>query len=156
MALVYGLIRHWRLVIAAIRDLLVGLREFWDRLWGVRRGDRAERAVVEKREKRPTFDQLADPFLTGAIDRDRPERIVQLSFEALETWAHERGMPRGPDDTVDTFVRQVADRFPLLRKELQRLSSLYTKAAYAGESLERQHVLPLQALWSGLRQVTPV
>jgi hypothetical protein len=153
-AAVFFLIRYWSIVCAALADLLLALQEFWQRLTGGKRVSASRTAAERESFSRPlpSFSHFVDPFGSGAADLDPPEKIVQVSFAAVEAWARDRGMPRRCEQTVDAFLRDLTDHFPRLGPDLKRLGVLYSTAAYAGAPLARPSVMPLKTLWSCLRE----
>ena len=143
--------RHRAGIVASLRDLLAGLRSFWDLLFGGRRKAAEAAASAENVPPRPRrFADFADPFATGMAKQLSSEQLVRYLFAALEAWARENGCPREPKETPHEFTRSVAGRDPSLLPGATCLADLYCEAAYAPGQLRIADMQPLEELWRGL------
>ncbi len=143
-------------VLAAIRQFIKELREFWARLFG-RRELSSEQVAQEASEDSPPrpFSEYHDPFTSGMVGRHPPEQIVRYTFEALEAWARENNCGRDPEQTPREFARQVGGRFELLAGGVNRLADLYSLVAYAQGRPSASSIEPLAQLWQSLKTVRP-
>lgn len=138
-------------ILAAIRDLLIGIRSFWEHLWGGRRKTAQAADAADRAPPRPRpFAEFADPFATGMAAQISSEQLVRYLFEAFEAWGRDQGFPRQPDQTPLEFARSAAQHKPL-RHLAAVLADLYCEAAYAPGRLRITDPQPLQELWRALR-----
>src|SRR5207302_8131054 len=103
-------------------------------LFGGRKSQADSEAGAGKREKvaRPRpFAAFRNPFEDGTAAQLAPEEVVRYSFEALESWAWERGYGRQPQETPLEFAERVAIEVPALEAEARGVAGLYARAAYA-------------------------
>jgi hypothetical protein len=146
---VYVLIRYRSEIVAGWRQLVDSLRNFWQRLLGAR-GDRRPSASAtaekDKPQRRP-FASYGDPFLTGAANSAAPEQLVRYSFEALEAWAFEQGLPRPPEETPIEFAERIASAHPRLAEAVRELATLYARMAYARQRLPSTSVDMVRRFW---------
>jgi hypothetical protein len=134
------------LALVLLRALLAFLANFtawaralldaWDAFWrGVQRlvpkaRTEADEAVPAPRPPRP-FATFTDPFASGQAGGMSPEELVCYSFEALEAWARERGLPRAPGETALEFVERLSEEFPALEAGVRQLGTTYAAVAYS-------------------------
>ena len=158
VAVVYLLWRYWPRVVAAMRQLLDELRDFWNRLWG-RSSDleaqQSEAMLSEAQSHRP-FSDFVDPFMAGTLGHLTPDRLVRYSFEAFEAWAREHGCPRELDLTPREFAALAAPRGTPLAADAHRLAQLYSQVAYAPGSIAAEQTESLRGLWYAMRGESPV
>jgi hypothetical protein len=57
--------------------------------------------------------------------------VIAYTFEAMESWAYERNIERGAEQTPLEFARDVGNESPEMQDEAVRLARLYTRAAYS-------------------------
>ena len=155
----YWLWRSRADLLAAMRNFLQELREFWQRLFGRRAGAADQTAESGEGPQAPThrpFADFADPFATGMADRCSADELVRYSFAALEAWAREHGWARGPDQTPHEFAHDLGTRVHSLSQDVRRLADLYCRVAYARDTVPRKSVAPLKQLWQELRHREPV
>ena len=148
--------KNWARVMAAWRQLLKDLADFWSRLLGQKQ--KTESASVETVEQplstRP-FASFKNPFAAGLANKDSVDELVRYSFEAVEAWSRERGFARPENQTPLEFVRQVADLEPGMRTTVVRLGDLYSCAAYANRTLGSSDLPYLKELWTQLETAPP-
>jgi hypothetical protein len=127
---------------------LVALLTGWWNLWGLfggrqKSGEEAKAAAVPKK----SFREFSDPFMSGLAARSSAEELVRYSFEALEAWASDNGLPRGDDQTAYEFARLLGSRAPQIAGPAKMLAELYSRAAYSPASLPENTAAQLQPLW---------
>jgi hypothetical protein len=135
---------HWA------RRLLEILSAFWHGLWGW--WGRGSEPTGEEEETAPgsepkPFASFRDPFVYGTADGMSPERLVRYSFEALQAWAWERGLPRRRGETPKEFAQRLGEEFPALEAEVRQLANFYAQIAYARGSLTKACREPLRRFW---------
>jgi hypothetical protein len=139
---------HWA------RRLLDAWRAWWHGLWAGLSGRAAEDVEEPGAAAHPRpFASFRNPFDNGSGDRRPLRELVRYSFEALEAWAREQGLPRPPDETPGEFAGRVGDAFPALETEARRLADLYARVAYAREPLPAAGRPALQHFWQRLLAV---
>jgi len=144
--------RHRAGILAALGDLLSGLRSLWERLLGSRKKTAEAATKGEAASPRPRrFADFADPFATGMAERLAADQLVRYLFEALEAWACENGCARGPEQTPLEFARRAGQHTLPLGQLAVCLADLYCEAAYAPGRLRISNIQPLQELWRVLR-----
>jgi hypothetical protein len=146
---IYVLVRYRSEIAAGWRQLIDSLRNFWQRLLGAR-GDRsptAEATAEKQKPQRRPFSSYGDPFLTGAAGSAAAEQLVRYSFEALEVWAAEQGLPRPPEETPIEFAERIASAHPRLAEPVLELAALYARVAYARQRLPTTSVDIVRRFW---------
>ena len=153
----YLLYKNWDKVLAAWQKFRRELAEFWQRWFGQTHTpeDTATGDMVRRQVERP-FSSFRDPFADGSIHHDSPAAIVKYSFEALEAWGREHGLPRGEDQTPHEFAQQLAPRVPHMAAETMQLADLYNQAAYAASTVPEATLPKLKAFWHKLAGPPPV
>lgn len=148
----YLIWRNRQRVMEALRNFWAAIREFWDRLFGVRPAEPAgeEAAAVAAVPPRP-FTAFPDPFATGEAQRWSPRDLVAYSFQALEAWGREHGCQRGQEQTPHEFAGCLAACDATVGREAGNLADLYCCAAYSSGGLPRDRVGRLQELWQVMR-----
>lgn len=143
--------RHRRELLAAITDFRRQLLDFWRRLFG---GGSKRTAVTTENESAKTparrFADFVNPFATGQAGDWPPEQLVRYTFEAIEVWASEHGLPRRPEQTPHEFVQCLVSNVPLLTADAMLLADLYCQAAYAAGELSVASITRLSRLWRNL------
>jgi DMSO/TMAO reductase YedYZ molybdopterin-dependent catalytic subunit len=138
-----------------LRRFLEAWRGFWSWLFGGRRKKRPGAASAEEPQApgpaARRFADFVDPFAAGTADRYPPDELVRYSFEALEAWARDNGLPREPDQTPYEFSQRIGGRVESLAGDVRTLSDLYYQAAFARGSLSAAGVQPLAKFWTSLR-----
>lgn len=155
--LFFGLVGYWlwksrERVLAAIRQLLDELRDFWARLFGSRKraGESVEEDTATQPQHRP-FSEYVDPFASGLTRQYSAQQLVRYTFEALEAWARENDCAREPDQTPREFARRVATRETSLAEGVKTLAGLYSRVAYASGRPSAKAIEPLAEFWRRMR-----
>lgn len=133
------------------RGMLAALDRLWKSLfgwWGQPSTAAVEDAGDETKSIRRPFSSFANPFHTGMSGS--PEELVRYSFEALEAWSWEHGLPRNEDDTPIEFAEQIGMEHPALASEARRLASYYARAAYGRGRLPATTLDALRQFWNEL------
>jgi len=120
-------------------------------------GSLVKRTAAKQEERTPKqrpFAAYLSPFLTGKDKSWTAEELIIYSYEALQAWALERGIPSRPQQTAREFCLLLGKTFPDAAGELNWLSFLYGHAAYghavpAGCDLEQ-----VKNLWRYLSSVS--
>jgi hypothetical protein len=126
--------------------------DLWHNLFGGKQ--RLAKAVTEaeaKKKRLPRFADFRDPFAEGVAGRYPPAELVRYTFDALEAWARDRGIPRSPDETPHEFARTVAASVPALGSDAVQLADLYSQVAYAPFTLPAGNAAQLSQLWQIMR-----
>ena len=75
------------------------------------------------------------------------EELVRYSFEALQAWAFEFGLPRQTQQTPIEFARMVGQSFPEISSDALQVARLYSMIAYAGSRSTPDSAEILERLW---------
>lgn len=144
----YWLWRAREQVMAALRELLAGWRDFWNRWFGHHSPSVTPVTSDEARPVPPRpLSAFADPFATGEAHRMTPAELVQYTFAAMEAWARENHCARQPEETPHEFARKVGERATSVSREVCILADLYCRVAYAPERLSAVTARPIEQLW---------
>ena len=134
----------WQIMQSIYAALAKFFRELFQAGSRVRQPAAVEKSPVPMGRRFATF---SNPFLRGAESSWSQEQLVLYSYEALQAWAGEHGIKPRPEQTSREFCTELGQQFPEMISDLQRLSWLYSQAAYrlavpAGCDLE-----PVKNLW---------
>ncbi len=129
------------------RTLLHFFRHFWQGLFAGRAAPDRALAPAEAKAKPQPFRMFADPFLTGKAERMTAEALIRYTFEALQSWAAERGLPREPGETPLEFAQRLGEEVPALADEVRQLANYYAGLAYARQVGTDDCRDPLRQLW---------
>ena len=143
---------YGRQIMAAIRAFIRDIAEFFRRLFGGKRVEETaeeEEVVTVAPPPRP-FRAFKNPFTTGQASRLSPQQLVAYTFEALQAWAYEQQCARKDDQTPLEFAGQVSASNRAVGPHARNLAVLYNQAAYAPQSLGKDAVKHIQALWQAL------
>src|SRR5262245_35015558 len=139
------------------RRLLAALAAIWQGLlaWLQGGGSSGEAAAAEEAEQPPPrpFAEFRDPFQSGEAERQAPGELVRYTFEALQAWAYERGLPRQPGETPLEFAGRVGGDYPALEEGALRLANDYAGLAYARREPPPACREPLRRFWKLLYDV---
>lgn len=153
LLVIYFVWRYRAEVLAALRDFLARLRDFWSGLFGGRRSRRrGDEAPVRITVPLAPFSSYADPFATGVAGRYPLEELVRYSFEAFEAWAREHACQREPEQTPHELARDVAKLNAYIRDDARSIAELYARVAYAEGELPDTALDQLRQLWQVMRQ----
>jgi hypothetical protein len=139
------------------RRLLDALRAFWEGLFSGRKREAAttgdgEESTEERTPLRP-FHWYRNPFGDGRADELSPGELVRYSFEALEAWAAEHGLPRMTDETPLEFAARVGREVPAIETEGKRLAALYARLLYAKGTVPGSWRGALETFWERMEAV---
>jgi len=145
------LVRRFDLLLQLAQSIIAAVAQFFRDLFSF--GRRGKGAAVEGKARAPAlhpFAAYADPFRAGQDGVWSREQLIFYSYEALQAWALERGIPPGPEQTAREFCSQLSDSFPEAAAELSRLSFLYGHAAYRSALPVDCDLGPVRRLWEFL------
>ncbi len=157
----YWAYRHRDELIQAIREIIESLRAFWQGLFGT--GRKKEEAVKEAAAlavaaPRKRFGDLTDPFRSGLSGRMDSRRLVEYTFEAVETWAADLGMDRREEETPRQFLGRLRDSDALPADALNLLNEAYSRLTYDAfgkfSSDGGRFEMRLQTLWMAMSRAT--
>jgi len=151
----YLLIRYWTEVRAWLARFWQELLDFWNKLFGSQRTSGIIDAPLEAKPKARPFAAFRDPFASGAAQGVPVEELVRYTFEALEAWAEEHGLPRSPDETPLEFSARVGEAVPAIADTVRDLAGLYARVAYARQPLPASCATSLARCWQALRATAP-
>jgi hypothetical protein len=137
------------------RQLLAALDAWWQNLFG-RKKPEAEPVTAEQTQarKRPRpFSSFDNPFRDGTAAHLSPDEIATYSFEALQSWAWERGLGREPEETPLEFAERLTSEVPALETEVRGLAGMYARVAYARGRLATGTLKMLSQFWERLEAV---
>jgi hypothetical protein len=144
----WWLFRQRDLISQIARSCFTALAQFFRDLFRFGSLRKGMAATVEKQEpKRRLFSAYRNPFLTATPTSWPDEKLVLYSFEALQAWAEEQGIKQRPEQTAREFCLELGDRFPEVTSELNRLSFLYSHAAYGMAMPADSDLEPVKKLW---------
>ena len=140
--------RNRTMLFSMVQSCLAALRKFFQDLfrWGAP-PDAPPVAAVEPKSKRRRFASYPNPFLTGKDSVWTAAQLVMYSYEALRVWAGEQGVEPRPEQTAREFCADLGGRHPEVAEELERLSRLYARAAYAAAEPDGDDLEPVKKLW---------
>ncbi|HEY2840092.1 MAG TPA: DUF4129 domain-containing protein [Pirellulales bacterium] len=154
IVVIYYLIRYWDEVRDWLAKLWQEFLDIWNNLFGGRKKEAAIAAAAaeEAKPKPRPFAAFRDPFQSGDAARSKPSAVVQYSFEALEAWAIERGLPRLPEETPLEFAGRLSTDATMLGGDAAELATLYARVAYARDPLSGTSLGGVERLWKTLRR----
>jgi hypothetical protein len=151
IVLIYCAIRYRHEFLAAFRQLLTELANFWRSLFGGKRA-KSEAQLAAPVEQHRRFSELANPFRRGGSNQN-PRELVQTTFAAMEAWARDHGYPREKEQTAFEFAEALSMRVGDLAKESKWLADCYSRAAYSSEDVSNQAVTSLATVWQRMEQL---
>jgi len=101
----------------------------------------------------PPFDSFANPFTDGSAKRRTPAELVEYTFNALESWAYERGLARTPGETPREFCIRLGHEYAELDEPGFRLADLQTRALYSRSPLPGDALAVLKNFWTQLESI---
>ncbi|MEE2642176.1 MAG: hypothetical protein VX768_16220 [Planctomycetota bacterium] len=136
LALIIFAIRYRQQLLASLLKFIEDLRNFWANLFGTRKNKRptSDSAAGENQplaEKKKPFAAYPNPFQTGASAKMTSAELVRYSYEALEAWACERGLPQEEDRTPHEFAIQLAQLDQGIASRAKNLADVYCMLAFA-------------------------
>jgi hypothetical protein len=133
-------------LLAAIDAWLKGLFGRKERLTEAK----AVAAAVEPVDTRVPFTAFSNPFADGTAAGRPPEELVRYSFEAFESWAGDRDLPRRSDETAIEFAERIGKQFGWLRDDGRNLALLVARMVYANGNLPANTQDTLDHFWDRL------
>ncbi|MBI3861773.1 MAG: DUF4129 domain-containing protein [Planctomycetia bacterium] len=143
---VYFVLRHWGSFVATLMKLWNELLSLLGLGPRAERGNGSEIAEPAPAPQRP-FAAFNDPFLTGDARRMSPAQLVRYTFDALEAWSREQGLPRPPEQTPLEFAAELGRRIPAASKDVSQTAQIYVQVAYARGNPSRDSLEVLERLW---------
>jgi hypothetical protein len=144
----WWVIRQRNLILQLARSFIAALAQFFRDLFQF--GSRVKRTAGKREERTPRqhpFAAYPSPFLTGRDKSWTAEELILYSYEALQAWAVEQGIPSQPQQTAREFCLFLGETFPDAAAELNRLSFLYGHAAYGNAVPAGCDLEPVKKLW---------
>ena len=144
----WWLIRRHELIFQMARSFIAALAQFFRNLFQL--GSRVKETAVKREKQMPRprpFAAFPSPFLTGRDKLWTGEQLIFYSYEALQAWAVERGIPWQSEQTAREFCLRLGESFPDAAAELNRLSLLYGHAAYGNALPAGCDLEPVKKLW---------
>ncbi|MEW6304018.1 MAG: DUF4129 domain-containing protein [Verrucomicrobiota bacterium] len=148
LALLYLLFRFRKQIAEFLRALWAEILNFFRSLFHREPKPEAAAPAPQIRIVRRPFSTFHNPFRTG--EDMPPAELVTYTFDALQAWAAEQGIPRPPDQTPLEFSRQIAAHSPDLADDARELARHYTRFAYAETEPGPDAVPALQRLWNSM------
>ena len=149
------LFRYRLVILAAFQSIWAALRSLIAMLLGLQKPQARAVPIGTKLAQIQPFNRFKNPFLTGA-DRIWPaEQLIIYSYDALQSWVLEQGVPRAPQ-TPREFCRQMAVELPDAATELEQLAFLYGHVAYGRSVPANYDPETLRALWGWLGNARPM
>ncbi|HEV3081622.1 MAG TPA: DUF4129 domain-containing protein [Gemmataceae bacterium] len=139
------------------KRLLAAIQAWWAGLFGGAKEKTAAELESEagpQGSRRRPFASFRNPFEDGTADQLPPEEVVRYSFDALQSWAGERGLDRAPQETPLEFAERLIAEYPALEVEGRGLAGLYARAAYARGRLNPGCLGTVKQFWSRLEAVS--
>jgi hypothetical protein len=93
-----------------------------------------------------SFERLRNPF-NGQGHRLGTSELVRHTFQALEAWAHSRGVGRLDNETPLEFALRIRDTAPEIGPETHDLACQYTRLAYSGREPDSDSLANLSLIW---------
>ncbi len=143
---IYVVFRHWARFIEMLLNLwneLLSLFGFGSRPEIAGGSAAAERSA----EPPPPFASFNDPFLDGTARRMALAQLVRYTFEALEAWSREQGLPRPPEQTPLEFAAELGRQIPKASKDISETAQIYVQVAYARGNPSRDSLDVLERMW---------
>ncbi|MBS0265137.1 MAG: DUF4129 domain-containing protein [Planctomycetes bacterium] len=151
----YGLYRYWGPFVELLRNLWNELLS----LFGLGTRDDATQSGTANPQAPAAplpFSSFDDPFLHGTARRMSPTQLVSYTFEALEAWAREQGIPRGPDQTPLEYASELVRRLPQAGPEIQAATQVYVQVAYNRGKLTEASFKTLEKIWQRMNVMASV
>jgi hypothetical protein len=137
-------------LLAALKQILSELAELWASLFSRNKGEIASVVRDKDAARERPFSAFENPFATGAANRMTTEELVRYSFEALQAWAFEFGLPRQTQQTPIEFARMVGHSCPEIASDALEVARLYSMIAYAGSRPTPDSAGVLERLWRAI------
>ena len=136
------------------RNLLNALRNIWAGLFrgGAKAANEAREdgGAAERRAPPRPFSSYFNPFRDGSAGRRPIKEVVRYTFDALQAWAREHGLERGPEETPLEFAARLGEEFPVLEADVRRFAILYARAVYDYSPLPAVAAEQVRRFWERL------
>jgi hypothetical protein len=155
LIVLYVVFRNWARFIEMLVNLwneLLSLFGFGSRVEAAGGGSEPAAAT----EPPPPFSSFNDPFLDGSARRLNRVQLVRYTFEALEAWAREQGLPRSGEQTPLEFASELGQRVPKASKDVSETAQLYTRVAYARGNPTEESLAILERMWRRMNVMAQV
>jgi hypothetical protein len=130
--ILFILFKYWSQIVEGLQRFLADLRNLFARKPAAATVAAASGETPPPSKPAPKpFSSFANPFETGTADQMQTATVIAYTFEAMESWAYERNIERGAEQTPLEFARDVGNESPEMQDEAVRLARLYTRAAYS-------------------------
>jgi hypothetical protein len=144
----WWIFRQRNLILSAAKSVLESVAQFFRNLFGFRFATKSVTATKDSsRQIHQPFAAFQNPFLSDKENSWSQAQLILYSYDALRAWAEERGIEPRPEQTAREFCAELADRFPEINLELNRLSFFYGRTAYGMSALANQNLEPVKKLW---------
>ena len=106
-------------------------------------------AILDTPQAEPPkpFVTFRDPFASGEAERMSAAEVVRYSFDAMQSWASERGLGRHVGETPLEFAERVAMEVPAMERAGLDLAGMYAGLAYARRTPTPAQVEQLRGFW---------
>lgn len=128
------------------------MRDLWNYLFGRKEPVLATVEPTLEAQRQPQFPTFGYPFASGAPKRT-PEQLVRYTFQALEAWGADKGIPRDRDQTAEEFARKLTNQCaePEIGPLARDLARHYDEIAYGSGHAGGDAANSAQRLWRTLR-----
>lgn len=140
------------------KAILAGLKKFWEDLlamFGKKKKDpqakEPEPAADEPVVPPKPFRKFQNPFLTGMVNREAPEEIINYSYRAMEAWAFEQDLPRQANETPNEYGEWLGENSTDLAEYAPQMAQIYSTVAYTDDGAPEDADEVMKELWSRMR-----
>ena len=130
-----------------LRRWLDTLNRWWARLFGGGESEAKSRAVEAVVRRRAAFREFISPLDEGPIERRDWPRWVVYTFEALEAWGADAGLPRSDHETAQEYARRLADEYAEVAALAGPIGLSMTFLLYGGDKLPAATGRNLERFW---------
>ena len=137
-------IRYWRVILDFLRSI------FGDFKSSLKKSSNAITVSSTLAQPKRKFSSYRNPFATGEATRIAPRELLVQTFEALEAWSREHGMPRDNFATPIEFGDALSNRFFTMESDLKETARAYSQLAYGEVSPASDTLDALERLWTSM------
>ena len=137
------------------KAILAGLKKFWEDLlamFGKRKRDPKAKAVAptpdEPIKPEKPFRKYQNPFVTGMVNREPIEAIVNYSYRAMEAWAYEQDLPRQANETPNEYGEWLSENAIQISEFAPQMAQIYSAVAYTHEDAPDDSLEVIKGLWN--------